>query len=150
MNRWSLSLVPLLLAGCYRYAGVPVGGVPPAGGAVRVTLADSARTALAPQIGVAGAVLQGEVAAAPDTAGWLALAVTQVTRTNGVDEFWRGERVRVPVAALTRMEVRRFDRRRTALLAAGLAGGVALVRALGGSGASFSGGGSPPGTGGSK
>ena len=148
IRQWSFALAPLLLAGCYRYTGVPAAEAP-AAGEVRVTLADSARAALAPQIGPAGAVLQGQVAGAPSD-GWIALAVTGVTRTNGVDEFWRGERVRVPVAALTRVEVRRLDRRRSALLAAGVAGAVVLLRAVSGSEAAISGGGNPPGSGGSK
>ena len=143
---WTAAL--LLGAGCYSYARTPAGAPVPVG-PVRVTLADSARGALAPQIGPAGAVLQGQaVGTAPD--GSLSLAVTQVTRANGVDEFWRGERVHIPAAALTRIEVRRFDRRRTALLAAGLVGGVVLARAFGGSEASLSGGGRPPGPGGSN
>jgi hypothetical protein len=148
-----VALLPFLLSACYSYARAPA-GARLGGGPVRVTLVgealpDSARGALAAQVGPSAAVLEGRAAAAPAN-GWLALAVTQVTRANGVDEFWRGERVRVPVGALARVEVRRFDRRRTAALVAGVAGGVLFARSLRGSGATFSGGGRPttPGSGG--
>ena len=101
-------------------------GVAPAAGTdVRVRLTDAGAVALAPLIGNRVESVDGGVETVSDTG--LVLAVRMTTDRLGVELPWRGERVTVPRTAVSRLESRSFDRKRTFLVSALALGAVAII-----------------------
>lgn len=132
-----------LLTGCFVYRGVPTTALR-SGDVAEVVLLPPGATALAPVVGPNAARLDGRVLAAQDSL--LTLAVTSIARGTALPlESWPGDAVRVPFRAVDAAQVRRFDVRRSALLA-GLGVAAAFgVRAAMGEGALGRGKGVPPG-----
>ena len=95
-----------------------------------VRLAVTARGAeqLAPQVGPRVESLSGRVIHPRDSA--LVVAVSEVTRSRGAEEFWTGDSIRVPLSGVGGVTVRRFDRSRTVLTVAGAVIGLVLARRL--------------------
>lgn len=124
-----MSIRPVVLAlvaatACYRYTPLdsPSSAV---GQSVRVDLTDRGSIDLAPLIGPTIIKLDGTIALVRDTA--FSLSVTNAVARNGIETPWKGERVDLPRSAVSRLQRRALDKRRSWLVAAGgVAGTVAL------------------------
>src|SRR5829696_7493333 len=81
------------LAGCYNYVPVTA-AAPPTGARANVVLTDVGTVEMARWVGPSTRAIEGEVVSA-DTAA-IVLAVRRLERRNGVEEFWKGERVTIP------------------------------------------------------
>lgn len=77
------------------------------------------------KLGPRAARLDGRVVGA--TGPVLAVAVSAVERRNGLLEFWNGETVELPNAAIASLQQERFSARRTGLLAAGTLGALYVL-----------------------
>jgi hypothetical protein len=153
-RRARAALATLLLAttpaaGCRSYAPLRADGLRPdahAGRVVRVRLTPEGGGALASTIGPRGTALEGTLVAADDSS--VTMDVRAVTRADGDDERWPGERVRVERRAVAGVETVRTSVRRTALLVGGAVAALVLLRGAFGGGEGVGrlpGGGSPSG-----
>lgn len=112
-------------ASCYRYAPIQ-GAVGDEGKPVRVRLTDQGSINLAPLIGPTIVTVDGTIVSVRDTI--VALSLTNAIARSGVETPWRGERVDVPRSAISDVQLRELDRRRSWLAALG---GVAATAAVG-------------------
>jgi hypothetical protein len=99
-----------------------------AGEEVRVMLTPAGAAELTEQVGPRVETLDGRVIGPRDSA--LAVAVTQLTRGRGSDEFWTGDSVIVPVRGVSSLSVRQLDRKRTWLAVGGTAVAVIVMRSV--------------------
>ena len=123
MNKGVVSA--FLLCGCYTYRNTAVGDaaiMTP----VRVELTEGGSQEITRQVGPRGRMLEGIVTAKSDSA--LIFGVSTLTRTNGVEETWHGERVSVPTSAVSRIQLRKFSALNTGLFIAGIVTGALLVK----------------------
>ena len=116
----------LLVSGCYTYRNTPVGDAALMA-PVRVELTDQGSQEITSQVGPRGSMLEGVLTAKSESS--LIFGVTALTRTNGVEETWHGERVTVPRSQVARIQSRRFSAFNTGLFVAGLVAGALLVKA---------------------
>ena len=111
-----MASVPALVAGagtgCYEYNSTALGRVQP-GQTVHVVLSPTGSAALASTIGPNATTLDGRILRGDP--GQLTLAVTQVERSVGPEEFMRDESITVPAQNTESITVRRLDRPRTFL-----------------------------------
>jgi hypothetical protein len=131
-----------LLCGCYTYRNTAVGDaaiMTP----VRVELTEAGSQEMTRQVGPRGSTLEGIVSARSDSA--LTFGVSVLTRTNGVEETWHGERVTVPTSAVSRIQLRKFSALNTGLFIAGLVAGGLLVKSAADAGNIVRRPGGPPG-----
>ena len=119
------------LGGCRSYVRV-ADVAPEAGRPVRVRLTDTGGATVASIVGPRAVALEGAFVAADDST--VTLDARAITRASGDEERWPGERVRVPRTAVAAVEEVRTSVRRSALLAGGVAAGLALVRTMIGAG----------------
>jgi hypothetical protein len=135
----------LLLCGCYTYSNEAVGDaalMTP----VRVELTEEGSQEITRQVGPRGIMLEGVLAARSDSD--LVFDVSALTRMNGVEETWHGERVTVPASSVSRIQLRKFSVLNTSLFVAGIvAGGYLLKTAAGPRNVTGNPGGPPPGPG---
>lgn len=120
-RRFALTLTALA-CGCTTYTPVTPSQAVAGDRTVRVELNEAGTVALAQLLGGAATELVGRVSAADDSA--ITLRVTQLTRMNGADETWNGERVAVPLTDVAGIAEQRVSVARSALLGAALVGGV--------------------------
>lgn len=122
-------LSPALIAGsaCYEYHAASIDDLH-AGQRVRVVLNRSGTDALAQKIGPGAASLGGRVVARSPAD--LTLALTEISRTTGREEFLEGETLNVPRSSADRFAVRSVDVSRTALIVVALVAGVAAGQIL--------------------
>jgi hypothetical protein len=112
---------------CYSYT--PVMGVRPELGAdVRAHLTDAGAVSLAPVIGFQIEAVTGRLVDAGDTA--VVLQVSETLNRVGAVAAWNGERVTMPRAAVSRIERKSLDRRRS-FVAAAIVLGVAIAAVTG-------------------
>ena len=118
-------------AACRSY--VPLAGAPPPDGReVRIELTDAGSVGLSAVIGPRARFLDGVLRASSDSV--LVLSVHDVTRADGGDEPWTGERVALPRASVASLSTPRLSAGRTGIFAIGAAAvGVALTQIFGGS-----------------
>ena len=148
MRSVAILLAAATLTGCYEYLAPPAGSSL-AGRRVHLTLTDMGSAILAPQIGPANDAIGGTLLA--DSGSALLVSVLSVRNRNGLEQGWRGERVRVPVEYIDRVEERSLSRRRTVIASILFAGFVVgAERVLNGAGGSNAGGPSPGGPPGGK
>ena len=114
-----------LLCSCYTYRNTPVESAALLA-PVRVELTDSGSQELTSQVGPRSVMLEGVLAARSDTD--LTFDVSALTRTNGVEETWHGEHVKVPFSSVSRIQRRKFSPLNTGLFIAGLVAGGFLVK----------------------
>ena len=136
-----------LNAGCYAYTPVTTPRAAP-GTEVRVTLAEQGAAELARLVGPRAASLEGRVVAGAD--GALTLAVTAITRTNGVEETWPGDQVAIPRSAVAVAQTRGVARARTLMLTAAIVAAGVLVGAALTAGEDINRGATRPGGGGTQ
>jgi hypothetical protein len=117
--------VLLLLSGCYTYRNTAVGEAALMA-PVRVELTEEGSEEITQQVGPRGSMLEGVLTAKSESA--LVFGVTALTRTNGVEETWRGEHVTVPRSSVSRIQLRKFSAFNTGLFIAGLVAGGLLVK----------------------
>jgi hypothetical protein len=108
----------VLLSACYNY--VPVTApTAPTGVRASILLTDQGTVDLARELGPSTKVIEGEIVNGSENA--MVLAVRRVERRSGIEEFWKGENVTVPRAAVAQFSQRRFSRSRTAFASVGIA-----------------------------
>lgn len=95
---------------------------------MRVVLNATGADALAPKIGPDASTLSGRVTASSPTD--LTLAVTEISRTTGREEFLEGQTLSVPRSSADKFAVRGIDVSRTALIVVALVAGVAVGQVL--------------------
>lgn len=123
----------LAVAGCYTYEPVTLMPAPQPGTDLRLSITDRATTDLRDYLGPNVELLNGQLVAA-DT-DEINLAVRSIVFYNGSEQFWTGDRVRIPRSAVARAELRRFSASRTGFLTAlSIAGAMVLGNALLGGG----------------
>jgi hypothetical protein len=133
----------VLAGGCFAYRAAEPAAVQP-GQTIRVTLTPSGTQEVTQQVGPRVESLDGRVIAARDSA--LAVSVTQLTRARAGEEFWPGDSVIVPVRGVSTVEVRRLDRKRSALAVGGTLAAIFVLRRVVREAGLFGGGaGRPPG-----
>jgi hypothetical protein len=116
----------LLLCGCYSYRNTAVSDarlMAP----VRVELTEAGSQEITNQVGPRGTMLEGVLTGKSESA--LIFGITALTRANGVEETWHGERVTVPTSSVSRIQLRKFSALNTGLFIAGLVAGGFLVNA---------------------
>ena len=140
--RAAILLMPWALTACRSYAATSI-ETAPVDAPVRVALTDRGSADLATAVGSRTRVLHGRITERADSA--LVLRVTAVRREGADEERWSGEPVRVPLAAVARIDREALSGTRSALLAGGVLALLALaVAALGGGEAIRGGPGGPP------
>jgi hypothetical protein len=121
---------------CFAYTTVQT---PPAPGAqIALEVTDEGRVALNDKIGPGVVRLEGTLAGVED--GELLVDAQAVKQVRGYISDLGGVRVRLPQQYVTRMDERRFSRKKTFLVAGGIVGAVAAFFAAKG----FSGKSTPP------
>ena len=132
-GHWAPGLLFMLsLAACYSYRPVTDPGPEP-GARISAALSQEGAVSLAPWLGPEVAEVSGRVVdASPDT---LRVSLISVTSQQGIPTSWRGEMVPLPRARLSSIGERHIAAGGTALLGAGLLGGLyMLCRLMGGAG----------------
>jgi hypothetical protein len=114
-------------SGCYEYHTASPTDVRPAE-TVHVVLSSDASTALASTIGPNATSIDGRVLAVDSNR--MRLAVTQIARAVGPEEFLQNEPIDVPTRGALAVTVRSVDRLRTALAFGGLLAGVIAAHTL--------------------
>ncbi len=143
-RRAAVLLLPWATTACHAYAPITL-ETAPVDAPVRVSLTDQGSADLAAALGARTREVRGRVAERQDSA--LVLRVSAVKREGADEEAWRGEAVRLPLAAVARIERETLSRPRTALLAGGVLAVLALAVAALGDGEAVRrgpGGGPPP------
>lgn len=115
----------ILTAGCFAYRPSEPTRVR-TGEVVRVAVTPHGAQQLTHQVGPRVESLAGRVIHPRDSA--LIVAVREVTRSRGGEEFWTGDSVSVPLSGVGGLLVRRFDRNRTLLTVTGAVIGMVLLR----------------------
>ena len=124
-RRW-LGLM-IALAGCYTYRPVAAPGPDP-GARVTAGLTRDGGLAMLPLLGPDVAEVQGRVVSADlDT---LRVSLVSITSQRGIPTSWRGEEVPLPRTRLSYLGERRLAVGGTALLSAGVLGGLYLLYRL--------------------
>ena len=121
---------PVLVAcvACQRY--VPLDMTPaPVGSSVRISLSDNAAATSFRQVGSGVSQAEGRVIFATDST--LAIGVSAVKRTNGIEDGWNGDTVVFRRAQVVGVEQRKISRSRTFLtLGAVVVGGIIAHQGL--------------------
>lgn len=123
----------LAVAGCYTYEPVTLTPAPQPGTDLRLSITDRGAADLRDYLGPNVETLNGELLEA-DTSE-VDLRVRSVVMFNGSEQFWTGDRVRIPRSVVSRVELRRFSASRTGFLTAlSVVGAVVLGNLLLGGG----------------
>lgn len=132
------------MAACYQYHDASPTAVRP-DETVRVVLSSDASTSLAGTIGPHATSIDGRVVAVDSNR--MLLAVTQIARAVGPEEFLQSEPVEIPTLGALTVSVRSVDRFRTFLTFGGILAGVVAAHALSNSPGVFSTKGTPSSSG---
>jgi len=120
------ALALLSTAGCYEYHDGRISDLRP-NATVHVVLSAEATTSLASVIGPNATAVDGQVVSV-DTAT-MRLAVTQIARAIGPEEFVHDEPIDVPIRGALSISTRTVDKARTVLAIGGLLAAVFGARA---------------------
>jgi len=122
--------VPILcvLCGCYESVPVQLNSVQP-GTKIRVTLTDAGADSLARYIGPGVERVDGKLINTTDDK--LAVGVTSIAMKSGQDQYWKGETVAIPRAALATVQERRVNKPKSLLLGGILVAALASLRLSG-------------------
>jgi hypothetical protein len=113
------------MAGCFEYRSARPSDLK-SGERAAVSLSDSGSVMLTSAVGPRASRLEGRIVASSATS--VDLVVSSIVRASFAEERWPGESVRVPLVAVDRVQVRRFDRKRSAILAAATTVGLFATR----------------------
>jgi len=113
--------------GCYQYQSGSIATIRPSE-IVHVALSPEASVSLASTIGPNATTIDGRVLSVNQTT--LRLAVTQIARAVGPEEFLQNEPIEIPARGALEITVRSVDRMRSALAFGGLLAGVLAGRAI--------------------
>ena len=113
----------LFSSGCYTYAAVPT-SQPLIEKSAEFRITDAGRVELARQLGPGILTVEGRVVR-QDEAGWT-LRVYRLIDLRGQATTWTGEIVELPRASVELVSRRDFDRARSAIAFASVAGGLTL------------------------
>ena len=115
--------VPAMIVGtgCYQYQEFRTDALQ-TGQTVHVSLTAPGAVSLAPSIGANATGLNGRVTSRAGTD--LTLALTQIDRSNGPEQFLRDEPLTLSLANIASAQVRSFDRPRTLLAIGGIVAAV--------------------------
>ena len=129
MNKLVVFAALSMCGACYQYAAFQP-SPSTLGQAVRVQLTDAGTARVASLVGPGASYLDGNLASLTDSS--YTMAVTDLGRSNGTEESWKGEQVTVARSEPASIPLRKAAPGRSAALTAALVGGAALVaRALG-------------------
>ena len=128
---------------CFKYVAPTRGMAVPSGSVVRVAIRPEWADSLALEVGPRVAMVAGHLES--DADGVLAVRGETVTRLDGADDLAGATVVHIPRRYVGSVEVRRFDRLRSALIVGGIVAATVTVRAAGSSAGGASGGGSTGG-----
>ncbi len=110
--------------GCYTVQ--PIAGQNlPVGATLVLVINDAGRVALGGSMGPAIGEIEGRLLE-KDSTGYL-VSVTQIRMLGGGEQVWSGERIQVRTEFVNSVSERKFSRSKTALIAAGAVGIVAIV-----------------------
>ena len=116
---------------------------------IQLSLTDAGSAMLAPQLGPSVAEVEGVVD--DDSAGVFGVSVLGITRRDGQENDWRGERISISRSIVASVKERRFSRARTTLFTVlSVAGVIATKQAFGNGGGANAPGGTPSGPPGGK
>lgn len=121
-----MSIALAAASGCFRYHVVPAAQLR-AGDDVSVSISASGSQALVSTLGPRVVRLDGRLVDGDST---LTVSVSGITREGGLEEFWSGDAVRVPISAIDSVRVRSFDGRRSLLASAGAVAFAVATRAV--------------------
>lgn len=122
--RLALAVAGLVSTGaCYTYAEVPV-QAPLVEQRAEFRITDEGRVQLREALGPGAAVVEGRVLR-QDESGY-SIRVYRLTTVRGESSTWTGELVQVPLTAVETVKRRDFDRQRSIIAAAAVAGAVTL------------------------
>ncbi|MDB4873742.1 MAG: hypothetical protein JWM41_188 [Gemmatimonadetes bacterium] len=140
-----VAALPAIVAGtgCYQYQSSTLAAVHP-GQVVHVELTTPGAASLGSAIGTNAASIDGRVLMRDATS--VTLAVTQIARTAGPEEFLRDEPIALPLESAQRVTVRSVDRPRSFFAAGGVVLGAILAAAFVDQSAIFSAKGGPSGS----
>jgi hypothetical protein len=144
MRTLGLMAVLTLTVGCYNYSPLTTPSPDP-GTYLAVTLTDAGSDELARSLGPGAFVVRGRYLSNDDRG--MLISVTSVETKRGFALPWAGETVAVPDYAVASLDVRRFARGRSLLLAgvgAGALVATTLAFSLVGEGTPLNAGGGPP------
>jgi len=113
----------LLSSGCFTYAAVPT-SQPLVEQTAEFRISDSGRLELTRQLGPGVLTVEGRVVR-QDEAGWT-LRVYRLIDLRGQATTWSGEVVELPRTSVEMVNRRDFDRGRSVIATAAIAGGLAL------------------------
>lgn len=130
-------------AACYEYHDASPTTVRP-DATVRVVLSSDASISLAGTIGPHATSIDGRVLAVDSSR--MRLAVTQIVRAIGTEEFMQNEPIDIPTRGALTVSVRSVDRFRTILAFGGILAGALAARTLSSSPGVFSTTGAPAGS----
>jgi hypothetical protein len=114
------------LGGCYGYFAPPT-GASLTGHEAQLRLSDSGAVVLASAIGPSAESITGRVVA--DSGAAYVVSLSSVTRRDGDETLWHGERISVPRTLIVDTGTRRFSPSRTALFSGILSAGLLAARA---------------------
>lgn len=123
----ALAIAAAPAIGCYEYHTAPVGEIRPAQD-VHVELTPAGSASLASTIGPNATTLDGHVLVVDSNR--FRLALTQIARSSGPEEFLKNEPIDVPRSSATTITVRSVDRPRTLLAIGGLVAGIIVARII--------------------
>jgi hypothetical protein len=120
-----MAAVPAIVAGtaCYQYRTMGPGAVQP-GQIVHVDLTAPGAAALASAIGPNATALNGRVLTRAGND--VTLAVTQIDRGNAPEQFLKGDPVMLSLQNVSGLQLRSFDKQRTALAIGGVIAAVVV------------------------
>jgi hypothetical protein len=121
----ALAIVAVPTAACYEYQATPADAIRPAQ-TVHVELTPGGTASLASTIGPNATTLDGRVLSVDPNR--FRLALTQIARSVGPEEFLKNEPIDVPRSNALAITVRSVDRPRTLLAIGGLALGILVAR----------------------
>jgi len=140
--RAALAIVSAFSTGCYQYSNASPTAVRP-DETVHVVLSSDASSSLASTIGPNATSIDGRVMAID--ANRMRLAVTQIARAVGPEEFLQSEPIDVPTSGALTVSVRSVDRVRSFLAVGGILAGVVAAHTIVSSPGVFSTRGAPAG-----
>lgn len=120
----ALCLSAWLLTACHTYSAIAVDGLG-AGNDVKLAITPDGSDKLRAAVGPHATTIDGTVVRRDSTG--LLIAVSEVTRDNGLSDLLRGEQIRVPADAVATAQIKRINTMKSLLVAGAIGLGSALA-----------------------